>query len=114
MKVSKPINFKSKSWGHEIWIHNSDKYCGKILVVEADKSSSMHFHKSKDETFYIQEGKIEVRIISNDNTEETFEMNKGDVLDIPKGTKHQFTGIAEKSEIFEVSTQHFDDDSICV
>ncbi|KAB7883037.1 cupin domain-containing protein [Poseidonibacter ostreae] len=114
MKVSKPIKFKSKSWGHEIWIHNSDKYCGKILVVEANKSSSMHYHKLKDETFYIQEGKILVNTISKDGIKKEFEMNKGDVLDIPKGTKHQFTGIAEKSEIFEVSTEHFDDDSIYV
>ncbi len=38
MKVSKPIKFKEKKWGHEIWIHNSDKYCGKILVVESNKA----------------------------------------------------------------------------
>ena len=114
MKVSKPIKFKDKNWGHEIWIHNSNKYCGKILVVEANKSSSLHYHKLKDETFYIQEGKIQVKIISVDGLTKEFEMNKGDVLDIPKGTIHQFTGIAEKSEIFETSTEHFDDDSVYV
>lgn len=114
MKVSKPIKFKEKKWGHEIWIHNSDKYCGKILVVESNKSSSLHYHKLKDETFYIQEGKILIKLIDSDGLEKEFEMIKGDVLEIPKGLKHQFTGIAEKSEIFEVSTEHFDDDSIYV
>jgi quercetin dioxygenase-like cupin family protein len=39
-------------------------------------------------------------------------MSKGDVLNIPKGLKHQFKGIDKESEIFEISTQHFDDDSI--
>ena len=84
------------------------------MVIDANKSSSLHYHKLKDETFYIQEGKILVNTISDDGIKKEFEMNKGDVLDIPKGTKHQFIGIAEKSEIFEVSTEHFDDDSIYV
>ena len=114
MKVSKPVKIKQKEWGHEIWLHNSNKYCGKILVIEENKSSSLHYHKLKDETFYIQEGKILVKFISDHGNIEELEMNKGDVLDIPKGTKHQIIGIAKKSEIFEVSTQHFDDDSICV
>ena len=83
-------------------------------MIEANKSSSLHYHKLKDETFYIQEGKILVKVISNDGLEKEFEMKKGDVLDIPKGIKHQFTGLAEKSEIFEVSTEHFDDDSVYV
>lgn len=114
MQVSKPVKIKQKSWGHEIWLHNSNKYCGKILVIKANKSSSLHYHKLKDETFYIQEGKILVKFVSKDGDIEQLEMNKGDVLDIPKGTRHQIIGIAKKSEIFEVSTQHFDDDSIYV
>ena len=114
MKVSKPVKFKQKQWGHEIWIHNSNKYCGKILVILENKSSSLHYHKKKDETFYIQEGKILVKTIDNNNIVSEFEMIKGDVLEIPKGLKHQFTGLSEKSEIFEVSTQHFDDDSIYI
>ncbi|WP_122892860.1 cupin domain-containing protein [Arcobacter peruensis] len=114
MQVSKPVKIKQKSWGREIWLHNSNKYCGKILVIKANKSSSLHYHKLKDETFYIQEGRILVKIVSKDEQIEELEMSKGDVLDIPKGTKHQIIGIAEESEIFEVSTQHFDDDSIYV
>jgi mannose-6-phosphate isomerase-like protein (cupin superfamily) len=114
MKISKPVKFKEKPWGHEIWIHNSDKYCGKVLVIFENKQSSLHYHKLKDETFYIQEGTILVKTITKDGLLEEFKMNKGDVLDIPKGTKHQFIGISEKAEIFEVSTEHFDDDSIYV
>ena len=109
---TKPINYKEKKWGHEIWIHNSNKYCGKILVIFANKTSSLHHHKLKDETFYIQKGKILVKTIDIDNNISEFEMIEGDVLEIPKGLKHQFKGISKKSEIFEISTQHFDNDSI--
>jgi len=91
MKVSKAIKTRQKKWGHEIWLHNSSKYCGKILVIEENKSSSFHYHKLKDETFYIQAGKILVKFVCKDGTIEHLEMNKGDVLDIPKGTKVKVT-----------------------
>jgi hypothetical protein len=39
-------------------------------------------------------------------------MSQGQVLEIPPGLSHQFTGIAECTEIVEFSTQHFDEDSI--
>jgi len=113
MKVSKPTKIRQKKWGYEIWIHNSDKYCGKVLVINKNKNTSLHYHKLKDETFYIQNGKILVKIVSKEGIKE-LEMIKGDVLNIPKGTKHQIIGIDETSEIFEVSTEHFDDDSIYV
>lgn len=72
----------------------------------------MHYHKLKDETFYIQKGRISVKTIDKYNNISEFEMKEGDVLEIPKGLKHQFKGIDKKTEIFEISTQHFDNDSI--
>ena len=30
-----------KAWGHELWIINNEKYCGKLLVFKKDKSFSM-------------------------------------------------------------------------
>jgi mannose-6-phosphate isomerase-like protein (cupin superfamily) len=38
-------------------------------------------------------------------------MKKGDCLEIPQGTAHQFTAI-EACELFEFSTQHFEEDSV--
>ena len=112
MKPRKPIKYKNKPWGYEIWIHNSKSYCGKILVINKSKSSSFHYHKLKDETFYLKSGKILMEIIDINNNHKKFTMIEGDILDILKGYKHKFTGIAEVSEIFEISTQHFDNDSI--
>ena len=53
-------NFVSKGWGYEDWIVNKKEYCGKILFIKKGKRCSWHYHKLKDETFYIQSGKLEV------------------------------------------------------
>ncbi len=105
-----PVHFQPKGWGHEVWIHNDERYCGKILVVKAGKRCSLHAHKVKYETFYVQSGSVSMRLRHPGGQEETFVMKKGDCLEIPQGTAHQFTGI-EDCELFEFSTQHFEDDS---
>ena len=48
-----------KGWGYEIIWATTDKYCGKILVFEKKGSKfSMHFHKDKDETWFVNNGKF--------------------------------------------------------
>ncbi|MDD5254073.1 MAG: cupin domain-containing protein [Candidatus Nanoarchaeia archaeon] len=99
-----------KGWGKELWIVNNELYCGKKLVLEKGKQCSLHFHIKKDETFYIQSGKVKMEITHNDGKKETLIMNPGDKLHITPGLIHRFYGL-EDSEIFEFSTQHFDEDS---
>jgi mannose-6-phosphate isomerase-like protein (cupin superfamily) len=108
--VRAPVHIEQKGWGHEVWIHNDERYCGKILVVKEGKRCSLHYHKLKYETFYIQSGKIHMRLRPQDGEEREFIMNPGDVLELSQGTAHQFTGL-EDSEIMEFSTQHFEEDS---
>jgi hypothetical protein len=48
---TKPIHREEKGWGNEIWIHNSPDYCGKVLVVYAEKKCSLNHHVRKKETF---------------------------------------------------------------
>jgi len=51
-----------KDWGRELWIVNNDKYCGKILELNKGYRCSIHYHKIKDETFYILEGRVLMEI----------------------------------------------------
>ena len=53
-----------------------------------------------------------MRTINEAGNESLFEMEEGDVLEIPPGLKHQFEGIADITEIMEFSTEHFESDSI--
>ena len=93
-----------KEWGKEIWIVNRD-YCGKKLVLNKGFRCSMHFHKNKDETFYILKGKV---LMETDNKKQI--MLPGSSVLITPNTKHRFTGL-EDSEIMEFSTHHDDSDS---
>jgi len=100
-----------KGWGHELIIHNSDKYCGKILVFKKDCEFSMHYHLLKQETWSVDKGSFVYRSIETTKGElrETL-LKVGDVVTQLPGQPHQLRAL-EDGEIFEVSTQHFDTDS---
>ena len=106
------IKFVSKGWGFEKWIVNSELYCGKLLYFEKGKKCSWHFHKLKDETFYIQSGKLVVKYSSHDDImgAEEIILSAGEKFHVPIGLRHQMIAI-EDTEMFEFSTQHFDEDS---
>ena len=93
-----------KVWGKELWIVNRD-YCGKKLTLKKGFRCSMHYHKNKDETFYILSGKV---LMEADKKKQI--MQEGDSILIAPNTKHRFTGL-EDSEIMEFSTHHEDEDS---
>lgn len=100
-----------KKWGREIIIHNDEDYCGKILVFDKDARFSMHYHMKKRETWYVQDGLFRLRYINTENAEiHEVEIGAGEVIDIEPGLPHQLIALT-KGEIFEISTQHFDDDS---
>lgn len=107
------ITYVSKGWGFEKWVVNKKEYCGKLLYFFKGKKCSWHYHKVKDETFYIQSGKIKL-LWSNDNKDKNLAneviLSKGDVWHVNIGQYHQMIAL-EDTELFEFSTEHFDEDS---
>jgi mannose-6-phosphate isomerase-like protein (cupin superfamily) len=103
----------NKKWGYELWIHNDTDYCGKLLVfTKSGNKFSMHYHMIKDETWYVQSGAFQFDWIDTENGERCYtQIQEGDVIEIKKGLPHQLTALTEEATIFEVSTQHFDEDS---
>ena len=59
-RAAEPIKYVPKGWGYEKWIANCEKYCGKLLFIAKDKQCSWHYHKLKDEVFFVQSGKIKL------------------------------------------------------
>ena len=103
----------TKTWGYEMWIHNDEEYCGKLLVFnkEGDKFS-MHYHIKKKETWFVQSGSFLFKWIDVENGQiESQEMHGGESVLIERGLPHQLIALEDGSTIFEVSTQHFDEDS---
>jgi len=112
VKIQHPKRVEKK-WGYELWIHNNTDYCGKLLVFnKSGDKFSMHYHMIKDETWYVQEGAFQFDWIDTENGERLYtQIQKGDVIEIKKGLPHQLTALTDGATIFEVSTQHFDEDS---
>ena len=112
MKNFEEIKFVSKGWGYEKWIVNKSQYCGKILFFVKGKKCSWHYHKIKDEVFYIRRGKLLVSYSKDDDFTNATQviLEEGDNFHVKIGTRHQMEGL-EDTEMFEFSTQHFDSDS---
>jgi mannose-6-phosphate isomerase-like protein (cupin superfamily) len=93
-----------KGWGSEfIWATN-DRYCGKFMNFNTGAKFSMHFHKDKDETWYVQSGKFIVKWIDTNTAElHEKEIRDGAVWHNPPCMPHQLTCL-EQGTIIEVST----------
>lgn len=101
-----------KGWGYEKWIVNKEEYCGKLLFFKRGKKCSWHYHKVKDEVFYLQSGNLLVKFSTEDDLQRAEEilLFPGDSFHIPIGLRHQMIALQD-SELFEFSTQHFEEDS---
>jgi hypothetical protein len=125
--------FFLKSWGFEYWFENNEKYCGKVICVrDKDWSSfgAFHFHKIKDETFFVISGGIKLDILDLSRVEplsiENLEISPiGDDLPwvnryflqpfqyirIYPGVLHRFSGFGSEGLFIETSTSHYETDS---
>jgi mannose-6-phosphate isomerase-like protein (cupin superfamily) len=100
-----------KGWGREIIFVNNSEYCGKILCFNKGKKFSMHYHLKKKETWYVSKGQFLLHWIETENGKNHTEyLNVGNVITNERGEPHQLEAL-EDSELFEVSTMHFDEDS---
>ena len=102
-----------KGWGEEIWNHNDEEYCGKLLrFFKAGSKFSLHYHIIKKESWYVGKGSFEyIRLDNEKGVEHTTIKKERTCLTIKRGYPHQLIALEDMSEIFEVSTQHFDEDS---
>ena len=112
MQTSLPMKIVEKGWGWERWIVNCEEYCGKLLYFNRGKECSWHYHKLKDEVFYVQSGELLVLDSDQDDIEKAQEivLESGQNFYVYTGLRHQMIAL-EDSELFEFSTQHFDSDS---
>jgi len=109
IKQDQLVTVAPKVWGHEEWIVNSDQYCGKKLVFKKGYRCSLHFHKIKDETFYVVQGKVKIDLIDGEKKIERV-MTPGDSQRVLPGVKHRISAL-ENSEVMEFSTHHMEEDS---
>ena len=104
----RPRRRVDKPWGHElIWAH-TDRYVGKILVIETGRRLSLQRHEVKDESIYIVSGRLLLTLEDDGGEVRTEELGPGDHRHVPTGRIHRYEAV-ERCEILEVSTPELDD-----
>ena len=98
-----------KPWGYELIWALTEHYCGKLLVVRAGHELSLQFHREKDESWYILEGRAKLEFAAAGEKATTNEVVKaGAAFRITPGTVHRVRAL-EDTTILEVSTPHIHD-----
>ena len=98
-----------KPWGFElIWAATED-YVGKLLFVRAGHSLSLQFHRLKDESWYVQDGRAVLEISGpGERITESEVVSAGAAFRLRPGTVHRIRAL-EDTLVLEVSTPHLDD-----
>lgn len=109
-----------KGWGYELWIVNSDLYCGKLLHFDAGKKCALHWHVNKDETFFVNSGRVLVHHCNNISEYKSLAesggalrvklLEIGESYHVPPQQIHMIEALQD-SDVFEFSTFHEDKDS---
>jgi quercetin dioxygenase-like cupin family protein len=96
--------YVEKGWGHELIWATNDRYCGKMMHFNTGARFSMHFHKEKEETWYVQSGQFVVRWIDTKTAEQHEQiLVEGAVWHNPPCMPHQLVCLQEGT-VVEVST----------
>ena len=98
-----------KPWGYELIWAVTDVYVGKVLFVKAGHSLSLQFHREKDESWYLQDGRAELEIAAaGERVTNSEVVSAGAAFRLPPGTVHRIRAL-DDTLMLEVSTPHLDD-----
>lgn len=98
------IRVVEKPWGEERIYAHTDQYIGKILCIKAGKRLSKQYHKVKDETLLLVEGKAILEIEGKRN----MKLNVSYPRRILPGTVHRLIALTD-CKILEASSSEMDD-----
>ena len=103
-----PARRVEKPWGHElIWVA-TDRYVGKILVIEAGRRLSLQRHVMKDEAIYLLAGRLRLTLEDAAGESRVEDLGPGEYRRVQAGRIHRYEAV-ERCEILEVSTPELDD-----
>ena len=92
----------------EYWIVNdrTNGYCGKFLFLFAGQRCPLHYHKIKDETFFVVKGRVTIEVDGASRT-----LNEGDTYKMAPGWKHTFAAEGGPALVLEVSLPSLPNDN---
>jgi mannose-6-phosphate isomerase-like protein (cupin superfamily) len=98
-----------KPWGWELIWALAEPYAGKLLFIRAGHALSLQFHRVKEESWYVQEGRAQVEVgAPGEAVLATEVIGPGAALHFPPGTVHRITAL-DDTLVLEVSTPQIED-----
>ncbi len=97
-----------KPWGHELIWAQTDRYVGKILVIETGRRLSLQRHEVKDESILVLSGQLRLFLEEDDGVVRAQDLGPGEHRRVRTGRIHRYEAI-ERCELVEVSTPELDD-----
>jgi len=108
--VSSVIKKVEKYWGNMKTLFENEQYSVKRIFMKRGTQSSMEYHIKKEESYYIESGKLKVGTRVGRAQNKSLILEKGDVFHIPLGFMHMRMAL-EDTVIIEFSTLDDDADS---
>jgi len=106
--VTEPLHRVEKPWGYELWWARTDRYVGKLLVLETGKRLSFQYHEAKDEWIHVLEGRLLLTLEDDAGVITDRELVAGEGARVLTGRRHRYTAL-ERATLIEVSTPELDD-----
>ena len=98
-----------KPWGHEVHFALADgKYCGKELHINAGHALSLQYHEVKEETVFVQSGRLLFQVGKHVDDLDEFELLPGEAIHLVPGMIHRMTAIVD-TVVLEASTTELAD-----
>ena len=92
-----------KPWGHEIIWAWTDRYVGKLLVIETGKRLSLQHHELKDEWLHVLDGRLLLTLENDAGVVEQRELGPGEGAHVGVRRVHRYEAL-ETCRLIEVST----------
>ena len=97
-----------KPWGSEqIWAL-TERYCGKIIRIDAGRRLSLQRHARKEESLIVLSGTLRLHLEDDDGMVRTLALGPGESAHVAVPRLHRFEAVTDV-ELVEVSTPEIDD-----
>ena len=97
-----------KPWGHEMIWAWTDRYVGKLLVIETGKRLSLQRHEVKDEWVHVLDGRLLLWLENEAGEVEQRELGPGEGAHVGTRRVHRYEAL-DTCRLIEVSTPELDD-----
>src|SRR5919202_5312449 len=94
-RFESPVERVDKPWGYELVYTGGAPYCGKLIFVRAGEELSLQFHRVKDETMYVHEGRVELEIGEPGRTPDVEVVGAGRAFRMTPGTVHRVRALED-------------------